>query len=194
MSEYVQTLMNTERLLLDLSHDHQVTVAAANILARTSATPTEFPVGTYVTVQYPDTRMGRRPPTKLHMSLKGPFRVIRISPDGNKYDVLNIVNHEKYRLSIYRLVKFIVDERNEDPYEIAMRDHMEFEVERIVTHQGTVRDRNNLKFLVKWANYPEDQNSWEPYSALREVEFLHEYLMANRMKVIIPRRFRHDLD
>ena len=50
--------------------------------------------------------MGRRPPTKLHMPLKGPFRVIRISPDGNKYDVLNLVNHEEYRFPVSRLVKF----------------------------------------------------------------------------------------
>ena len=145
-------------------------------------------------VRYPETRMGHRPPTKLHMPLKGPFRVIRISPDGNKYDVLNLVNHEEYRFPVSRIVKFIVDERNEDPFEIAMRDHQEFEVEQILDHRGSVRERRNLRFLVKWANYPEEDSTWEPYEALREVAALHDYLTTHHMKVLIPRRFRYDLD
>jgi hypothetical protein len=194
LSAYVQALVQTERMILDLSQEHQEGVAAANMEARIHGPPTEFPIGSYVMVRYPETRMGRKAPTKLHMPLKGPFRVIRISPDGNKYDVLNLVNHEEYRFPVNRLVKFIVDERNEDPFEIAMRDHQEFEVERILDHRGTVRERRNLRFLVKWANYPDDESTWEPYEALREVAALHDYLTTHYMKALIPRRFRYDLD
>ena len=37
---------------------------------------TECAVNSYVLCEYPHTRLGALPPTKLHTSLKGPFKVI----------------------------------------------------------------------------------------------------------------------
>jgi transposase InsO family protein len=188
LGEYVQKLDRTERLILDASQQYQDKVAADNLAQRQVAEHTEFPIGSCVMLRYPKTRMGERAPTKGHMPLKGPFRVVAIHDDGRKYDIRNLVNNEIYRFQINRLVPFEVDERREDPYEIAMRDHQEFIVEEILDHQGTARDRYNLKFLVRWAGY--EDPTWEPYSQIREVAALHEYLNIHRMRTLIPSRFK----
>jgi hypothetical protein len=188
LGEYVQKLVRTERLILDASLQHQEFVAAENLAKRQVAEHTEFPIGSYVMLRYPKTRMGERAPTKGHMPLKGPFRVVNILDEGRKYDIRNLVNNEVYRFQINRLVPFEVDERREDPYEIALRDHQEYDVEEILQHQGTARDRYNLKFLVRWAGFEEP--TWEPYSQLREVAALHDYLTSHRMRALIPSRFK----
>ena len=50
---------------------------------------TDFPIGTFVLVSYPQTGMGRRPPTKLHPRLRGSYQVVNRRKD--KYTVRNLL-------------------------------------------------------------------------------------------------------
>jgi hypothetical protein len=147
-----------------------------------------FPINSYVLVQYPMTRMGRRAPTKLHMPLKGPFRVVGFQ--GDKYTVLNMVNNEQYVYHVTQLQPFHHDPRRLNPYDVALHDTMAYNVERIIRHEGTTNNRSNLKFLVKWEGYGEDQNTWESYHELRHNALLHEYLNTHRMRSLIPPQYR----
>ena len=52
---------------------------------------------------------------------------------------------------------------------------MEYFVEDILEHRGK-HQRTHIEFIVKWLNYPSDKNTWEPYSSLRDVDKLHDYL------------------
>jgi Chromo (CHRromatin Organisation MOdifier) domain len=52
------------------------------------------------------------------------------------------------------------------PLDVARRDYMEFFVETIIDHRGNVKRKTDLEFLVSWLGY--DDNSWEPYSYLRD--------------------------
>ena len=44
-----------------------------------------------------------------------------------------------------------------------------------------------MQFLVKWKGYDESHNTWEPWTSLRLVDKLHEYLRKHKMGKIIPK-------
>jgi hypothetical protein len=50
----------------------------------------------------------------------------------------------------------------------------EYIVEKIVEHKG--KTKSNLKFLVKWAGYPDSENTWESYRNMSETSALEKYL------------------
>ena len=188
LGDYVEGLVRAERLLLDVSQLHQQQTNAENLAKRRKGPSTVFPINSYVLVQYPMTRMGRRAPTKLHMPLKGPFRVESFV--GDKYTVVNMVNSEKYVYHVTQLQPFHHDPRRVNPNDIALHDTQAYIVESIVNHEGTVRERNNLRFLVKWEGYDAGQNTWEPYHELRHNEHLHAYLREHRMRTLFPSQYR----
>ena len=67
---------------------------------------------------------------------------------------------------------------------------MEFFVESIVEHRGDTKRLNSLFFKVKWLNYDDSHNSWEPWNALRICDKLHDYLRSNqKLKKLMPQNF-----
>lgn len=72
----------------------------------------------------------------------------------------------------------------------ARRDYMKFYIEAIKAHKGNTRKVSTLTFLVKWLNYGEDHNSWEPWSALRLTDQLHTYLKNAGLKALVPYNLR----
>ena len=57
---------------------------------------------------------------------------------------------------------FHYDAARTDPRDVAMHDEREFEIDRILAHRGDRHDKTNMTFLVRWAGFSEDENSWEP--------------------------------
>ena len=57
-------------------------------------------------------------------------------------------------------------------------------------HQSQSQIFQHVEFLVKWLNYPSDKNTWEPYSSLRDVVKLHDYLRHNNMTNLINKQHR----
>jgi hypothetical protein len=68
-------------------------------------------------------------------------------------------------------------------------DLMEFFVESILDHRGT-ESRSTSEFLVKWQDYPNSANSWEPYSSLRDVVVLHDYLKLKKLHRLLNKQHR----
>ena len=62
-----------------------------------------------------------------------------------------------------------------DPLDVARRDYMVYFLEDILAHRGN-HTHSQIDFLVKWLTYPSCENSWEPYSNLRDVDKLYVYL------------------
>ena len=50
--------------------------------------------------------------------------------------------------------------------------------------------RTSAEFLVKWLNYPDSANSWEPYSSLRDVVVLHDYLKLQKLHRLLNKQHR----
>jgi hypothetical protein len=73
---------------------------------------------------------------------------------------------------------------------VARRNHLEYFVEKVFAHRGNLKFKRNLEFHVKWLNYGESHDSWEPYAALRDTAQLHEYLRLHNLEKLIPQKFK----
>ena len=65
-------------------------------------------------------------------------------------------------------------------------------IESILQHKGDHKKLSTLEFKIKWLGYDETYNSWEPWSNLREMEILHQYLIAHNIKQIVPNQFKEN--
>ena len=83
--------------------------------------------------------------------------------------------------------KINYDSEVDVPADTARRDYMEFVVEKVLSHSGDKKKPTTMSFKVKWLNYDDTHNSWEPWKNLRLCEALHEYLRDNKMKHFIPK-------
>ena len=73
------------------------------------------------------------------------------------------------------------------PADTARRDYMKFVVEKVLKHSDDTKKPTAMSFQVKWLNYDDTHNSWEPLKNLRLCEALHDYLRDNKMKHFIPK-------
>jgi hypothetical protein len=70
----------------------------------------------------------------------------------------------------------------QDLNRLAAFDKAEYEVESILEHRPAGPKRqakvkpSDYWFKVKWAGFSEEENSWEPYSELKNLLPLEEYL------------------
>ena len=185
LSEWAAKMLKAQAVILQLVEKQQRHKDLQHGLANFVFNPTEFPINSYVLASYPDGAMGRRPPTKVHPKLKGPFRVINRQKD--EYTVQNLVTNkfEKFHKTSLRVFEFDPDLVN--PRDVAMRDNDEYIIETILQHRGDPKKLRSLTFLVKWLGYPDSANSWEPWSNLRLTEQLHLYLRANGLQRLVPR-------
>jgi hypothetical protein len=79
---------------------------------------------------------------------------------------------------------------NSSPLDIARRDFEEFFVEEVLEHRGDFKYKSGLTFKVRWLGFGPEDDTWEPWSGLREVLALHRYLNKIKMDKHIPKEFR----
>jgi hypothetical protein len=103
---------------------------------------------------------------KLGPKFIGPFKIIKCVGDSayqlelpTLYDKL----HPTFHVSL--LEEYVAKEGQEpDNYpsgelpELSEDEDQEWEVEAIVDHKGN----KNLKYLIKWKDWPDDHNTWLP--------------------------------
>jgi len=130
----------------------------------------------------------------------GPFRVVRIDESGSRYTLLNLVtNKEERPCHVSRLSAYHYDESGIDmhPNNVALADVLQFNVEAIRGMKGKFTRLKTLQFLVKWEGYPEEENTWEPWSNLRANAVLHEWLRTHeggKYASYIPTQFAQSND
>ena len=75
---------------------------------------------------------------------------------------------------------------------LAASDKEEFVVEKICGHlpKGSKRNKplNTYMFLVKWQDFAEAENTWEPWSNLKELDPYVRYSEANPLLNLIPKK------
>ena len=76
-------------------------------------------------------------------------------------------------MHIKNLKKFKYDSEVDVPADTARHDYMEFVVEMILNHSGDTKKPTAMSFQVKWLNYDDTHNSWEPWKNLRLCKALH---------------------
>ena len=73
------------------------------------------------------------------------------------------------------------------PADTARRDYMEYFVEKVLNHTGDKKKPTSMSFHVKWLNYDDSHNTWEPWKTLRLCKALHVYLADNNLSCFIPK-------
>ena len=177
-STYVSDLLDTQDMVLDAAIKSLLKSNDKN--TSSSKSVTVFPIGTYVLSRYSD-----RPPTRLHTKWHGPYRVVSFK--DSEYVLANLITHKERSTHIKNLKVFNYDPSIGVPADTARRDYMEYFVEKILAHSGDTKKPTTMSFHVKWLNYDDSHNTWEPWKQLRLVEALHDYLRENKMKHFIPK-------
>jgi len=157
-------------------------------LVRSSPKRTEYPVGSYVLVDYHKNAFRKGPPNKMLTYLRGPMRVKSI--DKNTYILLNLVTRKDETIHVTDLRPFNYDPNHVDPVDVARKDITStFVVERIIEHVGDEKRKSSLDFRVRWQGYDEEHDLWLPYAEVRDVEATHIYLRDKGLHNLIPAKF-----
>jgi hypothetical protein len=77
------------------------------------------------------------------------------------------------------------------PARVATHSKGEYFIESIENHRGDRSDKTHMHFLVKWAGFPPEYNSWEPWSSLKDTAQLEKYLQENKMKSLLHKQKAH---
>ena len=151
-----------------------------------SGRTTEYPVGSYVLESFPDGAPTKGSPLgKLYPPIAGPFRVVKHI--GSAYTTMNLLTGKAHDVHVSRLREFLYDPAITTPLEAAKRDDHQYTIEKILKHRGTPKKKTELQFLVRWAGYGREMDSWEPWKELRTVEALHTYLRSVGLHRLIPK-------
>lgn len=148
---------------------------------------TEFPINSYVMVEYSNSSLKKGPPNKLMAYLRGPMRVVNFI--GTRYTLMNLVNNKLEDFHVKLLHPFNYDPEVTDPRLVAYRDQQHFVVESIVAHTGDKILKSGMTFKVRWSGFEASDDTWLPWKELRTNAALHRYLSENNLKSLIPKGF-----
>jgi transposase InsO family protein len=184
LSTHMSKLLSVQDNLIKASAKELLRTDLLHQTAAQTLNYTEHLPDSYVLVHY---RTGA-PPTRLHTHWRGPMKVK--SGSDSRYLLYDLITHKEKTYHVSDMKPFIYDPAITSPLDVARRDYMEFFVESIIDHRGNIKRKTDLEFLVSWLGYDDRDNSWEPYSYLRDTGKLHDYLTLKNMRQLIPAKFR----
>lgn len=195
MPEWVAKMHEAQNTIIELATAHQIETDTKHLNADSQQTPfTEFAIGDFVLVNYPENAVsGRRPPNKLMAQLKGPYKVVNST--GSAIAIQNLVTNKVETVHISQLRPFHYDAAATDPRQVANIDSAVWDVEKIIAHRGNFSgNRANWQFRVRWQGYPPEQDTWEPWDALRNTDAMHIYLRSRNKTHLIPKSILQQTD
>lgn len=103
--------------------------------------------------------------SKLANKYKGPFTIIEVTTNGNYIleNELKEVMYDRYPLSRLKVIEKVSDIENEEEI---------FHIDKILKHRAK---NNDFEYLVKWKNYSNKHNSWEPKTSFLEMDAITNY-------------------
>ena len=182
-------MLTKQAEIIAIAQETQGRAHEAYFEKHSSHAPTEFPIGSYVLVNYGE----NGPPNKLHQNWKGPYRVVNHDDvNKNRYTVQNIVTDKLEDFPNKQLKLFIHDEDGLSPLDVAMRDEGYDIVEKIISHKpknlNSKTPKGKIFFNIKYIGDTKTYND-VPYTTLRDNEVLHTYLEKNNLKSLIPTKY-----
>ena len=157
-------------------------------MSKDSGKRTEFPIGSLVYKAYAESKYGGGKPSKQDLNWTGPYRVK--SFEGSTYILEDILNNKTLTpVEIHRLKECEYDPVYINPLDIRMKDFDDqYEVQDILSHEGSFNHKKSLTFQVKWCGY--EETTIEPWKNLRDNEVLHKYLKSKGLDKHIPIKYR----
>ena len=104
---------------------------------------------------------------KLEPRFRGPYTIHSQLKNGN-YKIKNVLG--TVLKTVYPLHKFkvVVPQDDDTPHQ---------EVEKILTHRYN-NEEKSYEYFVKWKDFDEDENSWEPESSFDTLDIINKYWKA----------------
>jgi hypothetical protein len=79
---------------------------------------------------------------------------------GDKYSIQDLLTHKVIDTHVSNLSEFkYVPSSSMQPIEVAARNAGEFFVEKIIDHNGLVRNRKDMSFQVRWKGYSDKDDT-----------------------------------
>lgn len=141
--------------------------------------PTEFEVGGFVLVSYLV-----RPPSKLAARWAGPFKIV--SKEGNNVRLEDLTGGPEKTVDVSRLKHFIVAP-GVDVQAVAAADLGEAQVQAVLGHRGTARNRRELQFQLQWTDGDVTWESWERVRRLEAVDVYIRNQSGGSLKALLPK-------
>jgi hypothetical protein len=93
------------------------------------------------------------------------------------YEVVDLISDKISQVQISRLHALVVppDATRDDILHLAGIDHNEYLVESIINHRGNPKRKRELEFLIRWKGYEPADDTWEPYSSVKDLAALDDY-------------------
>lgn len=176
---HVKELQTAYERLLDETSVFVVREQDALQRQHSELVPTEFEVGGYVLLSYLV-----RPPSKLAARWAGPFKIV--SKEGNNVRLEDLTGGPQKTVDVSRLKHFIVAP-GVDVQAVAAADLGEAQVQAVLNHRGTARNRKELQFQIQWTDGDE---TWEPWERVRKLEAVDLYIRdqkGNGLKALLPK-------
>jgi len=144
-------------------------------LEQSPTDPDSFSIGSLVLVRHPT-----RPPTKLHPKWQGPYKIIGAT--NNKYTLSALTSSKEITVHIERLKQYLQDPHIPDT-DVTTWDANEYLVDQILNHRGNVKKKSRMQFLVQWHGYDVSESTWEPYSNVKDLAALTDYIAEKKLKI-----------
>jgi hypothetical protein len=106
--------------------------------------------------------------------------------DKVSYTIRHLTTGKEYLADVTHLRPFFYDPRFTTPLNVAARDTKEYVVKSILRHDFS--DPDNKRWLVQWALDGDEDETWEPFEVLKDVEAFHTYCAANGMSTLFPKK------
>jgi hypothetical protein len=181
LSSEIADMLKIQSTMIDLHKQRILYGDQEHTVESVAANYTVFDNDSYVLLE-PATG---KPKNRLHCRKQGPYRVI--SHENNTYKLKDLVTKKDFTVNIKRLSPFYFDENRVDPQEVAAHDNEEFIIDSIIGHEGSFTKKKSLKFHVRWVGYAPEYDTMEPWSNVRNVDKLHEYLRSIGQSQHIPK-------
>jgi hypothetical protein len=138
---------------------------------------TKFHEGQFVLLKYPT-----RPPNKMAGLYRGPMVISSIErPDLIKVRDLITNKISQVHTSRLRVFNHPAEMTMEDAIALAAVDMDEFYVDKIVEHMGNGKNPKKWEYKVRWLGYEPEDDTWLPWSAVKDREALETYARDNNI-------------
>lgn len=113
----------------------------------------------------------KRQNKKLDYKYIGPYKILeKISENNYRLDLSPKVRlHPVFHISLLESTEGNIMAKYGNEHETEVEGPEEYEVEKILEQR---RVNNQTEYLIKWKNYPESDNQWEPAKNLTHVQRL----------------------
>jgi hypothetical protein len=161
----------------------QATVNERKKLQKDNLKSDKIEVDEWVLISHPV-----QPPNKLASRWFGPRRVIKVH--HNTYSLYDPSTKKINQYDITRLKKYNNARKYDEMQlmDLAARDRVEWLVDAIVDHRIKESNRKRLarkdyEFLVRWEGFGPDEDTWQDYETVKELEALDRYVSEHQREL-----------